>query len=362
MSAAAVTTTNRTPSPLGLRDPAKAVSAVPSVHPQETKCPLPTGLTYRQKLLLPVAEEYAATLEAYKAIDFRDSKHRYFDLEECRTDAWLAVKKHSRTVLVLSHSCRLRWCPICSRNKASQIADAVTTWLVKYPRPKILTLTLKHSADSLAKQITRLYACFQVMRKQKFFREKMHGGIWFFQVKWIEASQAWHPHLHCLLDSEYMAHGYIKQAWLSITGDSDIVDIRVIRKASVAAEYVARYAARPANLHTMPQEQRVEVIDALHGRRLHGKWGSGSDIVPKDNEPLEPDSYVRIAKFGNMVDYVFRSKFAVVLWRCYKSGTPLPLCWDLDAMDSEYPDVDRDTSLRPEPPPKQNYLFLTNPA
>jgi hypothetical protein len=276
----------------------------PSVHPQETSEHYTQHHRYREHLILPVQAEYDATDQTYTAIDRRDYKTRSFDLMQCKTDAWLAVSNRTRHVIVLSHSCRLRWCPLCSKTRSRLIADGVTSWLKTHPRPKILTLTLKHSTESLDSQITRLYACFRELRRAKFMKTSIRGGIWFFQVKWIKETSQWHPHLHCLLDSEYIPHGILKQAWKRVTGDSEIVDIRVIYKAKTAAEYVARYAARPAMLSELPTSRRVECVDSLHNRRLLGKWGSANEIVFSRPERSDDGEFVPVARFSNMWRHV----------------------------------------------------------
>ncbi len=331
------------------------IGSATSVHPQETtEQPIPY-LSYRKKMIIPVQAEYDATVNLYRSIDDRDFKLRTADLWGCKMDAWLSVSKSSRRVIVLSNSCRLRWCPLCSANKAHRMSDAMSQWLKVHPRPKLLTLTLKHSDDSLDKQITRLYSAFREFRRIKYFKENIRGGIWFFQVKWIEFTQQWHPHLHCIMDSEYLPHEAIKQHWKRITGDSDIVDIRVIRKAKLAADYVARYAARPAKLADLSPAQRMEVFDALHGRRLCGKWGTAAAIDWSVNDEFTREDYVPVAKFDNMHKHTKTSRWASLLWDCYKMGESVPLCWDLTKLDFEY---DWQMSPLPKEPDKPPEPFL----
>lgn len=336
------------------------VASATSVHPQETTASFSFELSYRDRLLRPMRAEYDATEKVYQHLDGREHKFRTSELRNCRTDAWLAVKRSDRRVIVLATSCQLRWCPICSKVKATRIAEGVTRWLRKHPHPKLLTLTLKHSADTLDQQITRLYACFRNLRQTKYIRKKIRGGVWFFQVKWSKKLQQWHPHLHCLLDAEYMPHDILLKHWLRITGDSTIIDIRVIRKASVAAEHVARYATRPAILSSMPEPQRIELVDALHGRRLHGRWGTGNEIKYEKPDPLADKDVVRVSRFENITSHCVESDYARAIWRAYKRDEPLPLCWNLDWLDRYSTSAAVTIEARPEPPPKQLMFFHPN--
>lgn len=323
-----------------------------SVHPQETSAHPRPGSRYRDRLVAAVQAEYDATDSTYAAIDRRDFKTRSYNMLQCKQDAWLSVHRESRMVRVISQSCRLRWCPICSKAKAYRISEAVTTWLETHRRPKILTLTLRHSNESLDSQITRLYACFREFRRVKFLRNNIHGGIWFFQVKWIEETSSWHPHLHCLLDSEYLPHAYLKQHWKRVTGDSDIVDIRVIYKPQTAAEYVARYASRPCLLSDLPEPKRLECVDALHGRRLCGKWGSASEISWAYSPENPYTEYTPVARFSNMHKHVTAPGFAQALWQAYSSRTPLPLCWQIEELDTFESSVQLQGSPEVDPHPQ----------
>lgn len=322
----------------------------PSVHPQETSTHNPLSSSYRSRLLQPVLEEYESTKAAYEALDRVDHKFRVFNLEGCRTDCSFAVSKADRTVHVLTNACRLRWCPLCSKSRSRFISEAVTAWLEKHPRPKLLTLTLVHSADSIDCQATRIYACFREFRRRKFFRDRVRGGIWFFQIKKSANTDEWHPHLHVLLDSEYIPHGLLKASWKQITGDSEIVDIRVIHKASMAASYVARYSARPANLSELSLSDRLDLIDALHGRRLCGKWGTASEVDLSGKSGHNADNYRVVVGWHTARTEFYSSARIRILYKHYETGNPLPIEFDIDALAREY--NTNPFTLGDLPPPK----------
>lgn len=300
------------------------LSAEPSVHPQETTEHNPLATSYRSRLLEPVREEFEATRGVYAKLDRRDGKYRTWNLDGCRTDAHFAVSKRERTVTVLTNSCRLRWCPLCSKSRAKFVGESVCSWVKLHPRPKLLTLTLAHSSDSLDSQITRLYACFRELRRRRFVRDAIRGGIWFFQVKKTQSTNQWHPHVHVLLDSEYMAHGVLKQLWSNITGDSHIIDIRVIRNPKVASEYVSRYSARPAKLSELSPDERMELVESLHSRRLCGKFGTASEVDLSGKSNHTSSDYHTIISWSKARDSFLKLPVLRLLYQCYKTGEPLP--------------------------------------
>lgn len=324
-----------------------------SVHTEETKDPTSLPSDYRSRLLVSVRAEYEATAQLYDDVDDREYSEYWFSLRSCRTDAWFAVSIKSRHVAVLSNACRLRWCPLCSRAKARLISSSVSEWLKSFRNPKILTLTLRHSNDSLDKQVTRLYAAFQVLRRRGLLKKNCNGGIWFFQVKLSEKTGQWHPHLHCLLESAFLPHKVLKAAWHEITGDSDVVDIRVIYDPKKAADYVARYAARPAQLASLNRGERLQVYDALKGRRLAGKWGSASAVTFTPSPDGEFADAVPVVSWRNAKKYAQSELFVKAVLLAYQTGRPVPLQWNLytvEPVDSESP-----TTIDPvaHPPPEQ---------
>ena len=314
-----------------------AVSA-PSVHPQETTTHHFPDKSYHHILRSQCEEEWSATLDLYNSIDRQDRKIRAFNFSVCRQNAWLAVSTLDRTVFIASDSCRLRWCPICSRARSAFISQAVSAWLVKHPRPKILTLTLAHTSDSLESQIIRLYACFQSLRRWKLWRRLVHGGIWFFQVKLTKLTESWHPHLHILLDSEFIPHGVLKAAWLTLTGDSHIIDIRRIYKPDVAADYVARYSARPAVLSDLSENHRESVFRALHGRRLCGKFGTASAVDLSGKSPADPAESLSLLSWDAVKANIDSDPNLALLWHYFKTKQPLPIDFDFMLIAAEYAD------------------------
>lgn len=329
-----------------------------SLDPEETTQQHPIRHSYRSRLLSTCLPEYAATRALYWKLDARDCSHRTVDLAMCRENAYFSVERATRRVVVLSDSCRLRWCPLCSRARSANISAAVTDWLRSHPRPKMLTLTLLHSNETIAAQITRLYACYVALRRFAWWRRNVNGGIWFFQVTFSASSGTWHPHIHTLLDSQFLPHPLIKATWLKITGDSSIVDIRSIHKIKTAADYVARYSARPALLQHLAPNHRLDLADALHSRRLCGKFGTARSCDLTGRRPQQPGQFYEVIAWDTAVCKVTADPRLAILWDYYRTGEPLPADFDYEALRRHHSNGFTGVTLSPaRPPPDPHFAF-----
>ena len=347
-----------------IESPPRVSAALTSVHPKETTTPDPPKIRYRDSLIILCEDEYNATKKAYHDWDLETKKWREFELDDCRTNAWFAIHMPTRTVRVLSSACRLRWCPLCSKSKSARIVGNLEPWLHLCHAAKFLTLTLKHSDESLDRQITRLYSCFSTFRKRRYIKESITGGIWFFQIKFCKDSGQWHPHLHCVLDGEYMPQKTIKAIWHEITGDSDIVDIRSVRSKKKAAEYVARDAARPARLAGLTPPQAVEVMSAMHGRRLCGTWGSARSVKLTVTPDGARDEYFSVCAYGDLLRLAKNSQFADKIREAFVSKKPLDIICSQASL-CEYGEEMYADNRQDMPPPPKRYeplLFDTGPA
>lgn len=334
----------------------------PSVHPQETTKHQFPSTAYQDILRNTCFEEWVATKQTYEDLDRIDHKLRAWNLTTCRDNAWFAVNLVDRRVRILSDSCKLRWCPLCSRARSSFLSAAVTAWLKSHARPKLLTLTLAHSPDSLDSQISRLYACFRQLRRLSLWKRLVHGGIWFFQIKMIKKTLEWHPHIHILLDSEYIPHGLLKAAWLSVTGDSTIVDIRTIYNPQTASNYVARYSARPCRLSDLDASYRLEIVQALHGRRLCGKFGTAQTCDLSGRSPDDPADLYSVLAWDSVKANCEKHPGVKILWAYYCSQEPLPLEFDVTALADEFNQGTDGPPAPFHPPESDPFLFATNPV
>jgi len=249
------------------------------LEPPETTSSKSSDHTYRGRFMAGKEEEYEKTIEAYQAIAAGRSSNHVHALESCRKFATFKRDLATGDIKVFGDSCRDRWCPMCAGEKAAYAKDQSEIYIKSLKAPRFLTLTLRNNEADLKTQIAFLTESFARLRSRAYWKKNVTGGIWFLQVKRGRDSELWHPHLHILLDGNYMEQGRLSALWELVTYGSPVIDIRRIHDVESAARYVARYTARPAALQDMPIEDAMEVISALHGKRLCGTFGNGKTVT-----------------------------------------------------------------------------------
>lgn len=298
--------------------------AVTSVHNIETTGTPRIYESYRAFRASSCPDELQATEELYSYMDNQEGKDRLSLLNGCRKLAWFARNKETNHVHVISSACRLRWCPLCSTGRCGYITHNLIPWISGLKHPRFLTLTLRHSNASLTCQINSLYTHFRTLRKNKWFRDHVAGGVWFFQIKLSSKVDQWHPHIHCILHGKYIPQLELSKLWLKITKTSNIVDIRMVRNPKEAADYVARYSARPAKLAKYPLTLRVEIFNSMHRRRLCGTWGSARGVSLSPPTSVTTDKFERLGTFSTVLFMRCTSADAKAIYEAWLDKVTLP--------------------------------------
>lgn len=254
-------------------------------------------------------------------------------LHGCRTQAWFARHIETGKVRVISSACRLRWCPLCAKAKRTYITHEVARWIKNSKYHKFVTFTLKHSEDDLTFQIERLYSCFQKLRKSKFFKKHISRGVWFFQIKRSKQTNQWHPHLHCIVTGRWIPYNDLRSAWLKITKDSSVVDIRPVKDPEGCANEVARYAAAPANLSTNDAIDYFEIFQSLHGRRICGKWKMGDRVKLTPPKSEDHDKWANIGSWTAVQELQNTDSNAKAIIKAWSEKKPLQTGIDMFSID-----------------------------
>lgn len=278
--------------------------------------------SFRGYLLRNRIDAYRRAVELYADVDGTFGGKFSSRLQACRKYAWFVQNKATKKLRVMSSRCKLRWCPICRDVSRRIVTGAVDEWLQLQKYPKMITLTLLHSDDPLHLQINRLYDCFRKLRRRAYFQRLISGGVWFFQLKFNETTQQWHPHIHCLVAGKFLPHNRLKDLWHKITGDSYVVDIRPVKDLENASTEVARYATSPADITKVSLERAKEIFHATKNRRICGSWGSakGTTLAPTHQD--DGDEWVKIADFFFVNVQKEYNVDAQKFWKCYKTDEP----------------------------------------
>lgn len=207
---------------------------------------------------------------------------------------------------VCPHRCRDRCCPTCAEWRSVDVAARAEAAVAKMDAPRFLTLTAPAIEAPLGEQLRGLRRAFTAIRKQGGWKARVRGGLYTVQITRNADTGRWHPHLHCIIDGEYLPQPQVKAMWrdaltaksgLWSLGDDAavIVDIRAIHSRSATARYVARYVCSPNELATWPAAAIVEYAEATRGVRMLTMFGSmhGQRLkqTPSDRE-YEPGDFI----------------------------------------------------------------------
>jgi hypothetical protein len=228
-----------------------------------------------------------------------DSRLNNFQL--CGFNAWVyeSVEEPGRYRIACDR-CHDRFCLPCGQERSRTIAANVLDRLGNAPA-RFLTLTLAARDEPLADTVTRLYKCFARLRTRKLWQQSVTGGVAFLEVKRSRDARHWHVHLHALLQGKYLHNQALSAAWHQITGDSYVVDIRLVTSHDNATRYVAKYASKPLDPTTTRDPAALtEAIVALTGRRLCLTFGTWRGLSLTD--PPDPEDWTPIGPLVNILE------------------------------------------------------------
>lgn len=194
----------------------------------------------------------------------------------CGSGLWVQRSIDSPEIFrVVPDLCHDRFCVPCSRQRQLVIRRNLESHLDDSPH-RLLTLTVRSETESLEVLVDRLYRAFRRLRTLRFWKNRVTGGAAFLEVTFNPERGSWHPHLHCIIAGKYLDLQDLSSHWLSCTGDSKAVDIRLIRGRSAVLGYVTKYATKAfAPCVLARPEQLKELVGTLAGRRAvisFGKW------------------------------------------------------------------------------------------
>lgn len=200
---------------------------------------------------------------------------------------------------VAGSSCHDRFCNPCATERARVIAQNVIDRLDGH-RVRFLTFTLRHGTEGLGELLNRLYASFRQMQRTKLWKKHVKGGVGFLEVKYSSRVEGWHPHFHVLVEGSYIEKTLLQSAWHDITGDSFVVDIRLVSAGKSVAHYVTKYASKPLNTSFLHQPLLLdEAIRALKGRRLCTTFGGWRGVLLVDKP--DEDAWVHLGPLSDWI-------------------------------------------------------------
>lgn len=295
-----------------------------SLDTQETSLSRPPPADYRQYIAVQYGDEPGATEQLYYTLD-GDGEGTSFDrFANCRKYAFFVRHVRTGELRIHANHCRLRWCPYCAHSKSMIVASNVTDWIRSVSGAKLLTLTLKSSNNPLAFQLESLLKSWRRFRSLAPMSKGWRGGVWFLQITFNRETEQWHPHLHILIDGDFIPQKLLSLKWLTVTKTSNILDVRSVNSPDKVGQYVSRYVARPCLLTSLYLEQRIILYSALHGRRLCGTFGSMKGVNLTSNANYDPSQWQRIGSYREVIILSESDDNAKRILNAWRKHRPLP--------------------------------------
>lgn len=248
-------------------------------------------------------------------------RRRITRISECASHGRLYLDGDPPQVRLWVHRCGDRLCPLCSKFRARQIARQLKTVIDRCKVVRHVCLTVQtFPGGSLASAIAHLRESFRKLRRSDLWHEHVFGGAYVIEVTFNEKDQRWHPHIHLIYDGTYIDQKYLSSVWEDCTRGSPVVWIG--RAGDRHAQYLAKYAGKPVDLHKWPAAQICEYAHVTHGMRMVQCIGSmhGVKLNDSDSHP-EPPAVRHMISLAALLQRARGNHAAarqMCQWLCYK--------------------------------------------
>jgi hypothetical protein len=114
------------------------------------------------------------------------------------------------------------------------------------------------------------------------------GGVYVTEITLNETTGRWHPHLHIIYAGEYIPQTQLREAWHTITEQSQIVWIEEVRDRHNAVNELCKYVGKPPKTVTWTESRITDYATAVAGSRMVQTFGNvrrhevpDTDLNPK---------------------------------------------------------------------------------
>lgn len=140
--------------------------------------------------------------------------------------------------------CKGRTCPECRRADFWRLMKGYDGLADTMDEPKLATFTVPNMTRLTKHVFLTITRAFKKLFRRKFYRERVRGGL--FALETTNHGNGWHPHLHVLLDADYLAQRKLDADWKKLTGG--MVDIRA-RTPQNALPYLLKYVGKAPDIY-----------------------------------------------------------------------------------------------------------------
>lgn len=243
-----------------LRSGEKLWYDAPNAKPNET--------AFRHSSWKPRRDKIMASLQRVDTTGKRVDRFK-----NCGACAVVEISKSTGKVRSTAWHCHDRYCTPCQRRRAAELRQLIDENVIREPA-RLITLTLKHQAEDLKTNLKRLSNGFNKIRRSKFWKKNIRGGVAVIEIK-RDKQNLWHSHLHIVATGAFIPQKSLSDEWYKATGDSFIVDVRLVHNVRQACHYVAKYVSKGVDHETLTDDAALdEVIRTTRGRRAYARFGT----------------------------------------------------------------------------------------
>lgn len=195
--------------------------------------------------------------------------------------------------LKIKRWCMKPFCPDCASRRAAKLQEIYEPTIARVKWPLFVTFTIGGGSRwELLSQLEAVKKGIVKIRRQKWFKDRVAGGVGSFELKW--SARGWHVHWHAVLDCRWLsvtvqpwhpgqsklilkrklkaAQKEIGDQWAMAVGyDPSFVYIR--RAKPETARYVVKYSVKPGDFKD-PEMPILELLEGMRNRKLVAPWGS----------------------------------------------------------------------------------------
>jgi hypothetical protein len=238
--------------------------------------------------------------------------------DNCGSDCTVEFNEAEKRYRVRGCYCHSRHCEPCMRSKSTVIVNNLRQELKsrEHRTFRFITLTLRHDHRTpLKEQRQRLYDCYKKLRGTPLWKSQ-NGGVATLEIIWVEAGDyprkngggtyhtdgGWHPHLHIISEGSFLDTYKLSDQWHAITGDSYMVDVRIMSKEKDVAYYVGKYVTKGTTDTVWADPARAkEWVLAVKGVRMAMTFGNWRGMKLLAKPKVETEGWQTLGTLGSIV-------------------------------------------------------------
>ena len=182
--------------------------------------------------------------------------------------------------------CDDRLCRLCARARVARLLESYGGVLKGLKNAKMVTVSMRsRPLGELEQAVKELWDGFSRLRHRGIWKS-VKGSIVSLEITWNTESGTWHPHLHILIDSEFILWKRLRDAWNEVTlGEGQAVFIQKCRRGW--ERELIKYVTKVKDLYSS-REALSEFLNFAKGRRFIRTYGTLYNCAVNKEETAGP--------------------------------------------------------------------------